>query len=1058
VERPKNILNPSAPPAGPNSSRSFKIGKQAGVRVAHFSQGARVFVGDALFFLGKACEAIPSKSPLRVARACYRKSISIAVHPDRWRPLYRLGQVCSKLGDHRRAFFAYVLLAKRRPEWVRLHLLAGQSLVAAGHAERSIPFLQKAARLHSGDLRTVTEVLATLEMASSKITESRKLRFAALHASVRQQAAELQSLKYALDARDAEKDGDPAAAEASYRNAIKLQPDTALFHYRLGLLLQRQSKWEEAESRLTRAVNAEPDNLQFVTALARTHQHLKQWDRCVRLLRRHERKLDTSFRSASFWCYCTALYRSDSASAALSRIYGHLVKYLQSDDFDVSYAYGVCTGFDDANTNRTFVDALSCTLDLTGDQGVAFTALSLCLGIQSQALLGSIQSARAPNAKKLRQLLENKWITVINEITSVPTTSLCHTSHAALVIIDKAVDLRALLDCVFSAKHALILAPNDILPLLSDMMTFCADRITLRALTTDSLQVNSQEDIRAARFCAAASDAILKEAARATRGSVLEEHISSNHDALNLAFEDNIYRALRNCVSATQSLGDTVVEHVFIIYSSLKSLRSSIRYAFPFIGDRLLYCIHAPARSNSSKLTPFSPDHQNSDSTADNSLRLFIKQNTRPLALLRDDAVLFVGNFNKCFRTRDIVGPAVKAVLQRSSCIFLNQTPNAPSDLQKTLTHLQQTAELRRDRPSTCAAASAYQCIYDTASYADNPWIEHYLASVLDSDICDRFWNADNATFDSQVSRRILRLCTADFFRQEVLPLILLTACLQNTITECAPRCIFFLQTDRYPLAYSLAKIAKQSTIPTFVYIFYFHSTHPRYKPPKADMVLVPDTFFANFYTEHFNVGPERIILVGSHVVENTLSAARGLTLSRVPRHERLRVCFATQHSIMPLCLDALNLLIQASIGLPVDIVIRPHPLDMGSVSRYESLIDSVTDGDRISIDTQSDTVALLIECDVLATLFSNIGIEAAALHKHVLSIKVGAADYPVDLEKVGVSLSVASATDLRRYLSDLINNGPLKRKSRRQREEYFARNPQMISGSVAERIAGALT
>ena len=67
--------------------------------------------------------------------------------------------------------------------------------------------------------------------------------------------------KYNREAREmyrkaveSEKAGNHEGAEEGYRNAIKLQPDTAIFHYRLGLLLQKQSQWEAASGSMKMAL------------------------------------------------------------------------------------------------------------------------------------------------------------------------------------------------------------------------------------------------------------------------------------------------------------------------------------------------------------------------------------------------------------------------------------------------------------------------------------------------------------------------------------------------------------------------------------------------------------------------------------------------------------------------------------------------------------------------------------------------------------------------------------------------------------------------------------
>jgi tetratricopeptide (TPR) repeat protein len=67
------------------------------------------------------------------------------------------------------------------------------------------------------------------------------------------------------DARDARK---YAAAEAAYRNALKLKPRDARAYYGLGNVFTDQQRWEDAEKVYRQAVEITPNNPEALTALS----------------------------------------------------------------------------------------------------------------------------------------------------------------------------------------------------------------------------------------------------------------------------------------------------------------------------------------------------------------------------------------------------------------------------------------------------------------------------------------------------------------------------------------------------------------------------------------------------------------------------------------------------------------------------------------------------------------------------------------------------------------------------------------------------------------------
>ncbi|MDB6127329.1 MAG: Tetratricopeptide repeat protein [Verrucomicrobia bacterium] len=77
---------------------------------------------------------------------------------------------------------------------------------------------------------------------------------------------------------------DYVTASKHYARLAQLQPNNALMHHSLGLVLRRQGRWAESLVEMQRALKLEPANYTYVSNLAEMCYHLRRWDE-VRTLR-----------------------------------------------------------------------------------------------------------------------------------------------------------------------------------------------------------------------------------------------------------------------------------------------------------------------------------------------------------------------------------------------------------------------------------------------------------------------------------------------------------------------------------------------------------------------------------------------------------------------------------------------------------------------------------------------------------------------------------------------------------------------------------------------------
>jgi hypothetical protein len=94
-----------------------------------------------------------------------------------------------------------------------------------------------------------------------------------------------------------------------------------------------------------------------------------------------------------------------------------------------------------------------------------------------------------------------------------------------------------------------------------------------------------------------------------------------------------------------------------------------------------------------------------------------------------------------------------------------------------------------------------------------------------------------------------------------------------------------------------------------------------------------------------------------------------------------------------------------------------------------------------------------LLAANIVATMWSNVGLEAAALNCAVLAIKIDK-DPPIDLAGMGVAIGADSEESVGKIVSELLNGGAAASQLGCSRQHFFDRNPELLAGEVEDRIA----
>jgi hypothetical protein len=269
----------------------------------------------------------------------------------------------------------------------------------------------------------------------------------------------------------------------------------------------------------------------------------------------------------------------------------------------------------------------------------------------------------------------------------------------------------------------------------------------------------------------------------------------------------------------------------------------------------------------------------------------------------------------------------------------------------------------------------------------------------------------------------------------------------------------------RLPEARIMAHCARTRGITTVDVQAVAVSANPRYQPPVGDVCTVIESEAAELYASHFGIDPRRIVQAGSVAYDTARQRAVGLDAREVrqrliERADRDRlVVFASQTAHIDMNLRCIRALLKA-IGRRdgTNLIIKLHPgEDESRLHRYRMLVAErgAVDWCRVSRDLSIDK--LLVACDLMTTMFSNVAVEAAILDKPVLVMNLEDTPHPVCMETKGLARLARSPEQVAQLVDGLLDDPRTQQDLQQRRDAYFMRNPQLRDGRCARTVVQAM-
>jgi len=132
-----------------------------------------------------------------------------------------------------------------------------------------------------------------------------------------------------------------------------------------------------------------------------------------------------------------------------------------------------------------------------------------------------------------------------------------------------------------------------------------------------------------------------------------------------------------------------------------------------------------------------------------------------------------------------------------------------------------------------------------------------------------------------------------------------------------------------------------------------------------------------------------------------------------------------------------------------IDLIVYAHPReDRSQLLGTDALVEQARLGARLAHVTGGTPWDDVLAADLVACLYSNLGIQAASAGKDLLVIDPTAEGYPCRFDDMGIAVRARSTDEIGVFLDDLRSERTAADLLAMRRRAYFEENPQLTEAS----------
>jgi tetratricopeptide (TPR) repeat protein len=853
------------------------------------------------------------------------------------------------------------------------------------------------------------------------------------------------------------------AALLSFEKAIKLDPQWAKCHYCLGYVLEKTKKWSEAARSYERAIRLDPQWAIWHFRLGYVLEKKKQWSAAAKAYE-DSLYLDDAHlsRHCRLWLTC---YVSGDSDKSLKLSYEYIKKNITSlNESEILKLKKTLLNFSKVNENYAFmVTTLKSISDGEASNYISLAMMAWLLAIPSIMIgaLKNIESFKFDNdlLRRFKALCPR---------TTDSKIDVDLNAQRVVVVLDQRSDLRVVYDISKMCDAIICLVPKKIehnftgSNILQNISSHCIiQRIE------DVVPIQTNEEIEIARYTDAVASFLIRGISNTIDDELINNTIDSLYEAFQLDAHYYLYNSIMNDLRTFSSIKSYnpdkiifVTDNNFSNYGALNLLKKKICQA------RIAFI-----QASKSYQTDFvdvikslqSFDFVNDANWASEKEKLLnaITETNAPIFRTRGAAVAVMADFNPMyFRSKKIANSIVRSILKRSECIAIQRCP-LPDNIKL---QVDQLLEMKNDKTEKnlyiCQGMNELRDKVNLINKGD--WcyaLQNLIYNQLDwgklSSLAPSFFSLSVNSIKSHLS---------NYLKFNFLFTLLQSSFALKFFSKNSIHSLLLVGDTRTVPCRAFTKAAKKSGTKVFDYEFLLISNHPRYKKPISDFILISETYLSELYQRIFGISKDRFYIVGTHMISNRVNEAKCMDKyverkAITMRHDRTFLIIFAAQPFWGLSVRALEACINACKQLPVHMIIKLHPSDsLSAKDKYQDFVCRMDAKDWVDLVIEGNLTSMILAADLVVTLYSNVGIEAAILDRNVLSIQLEQVPFPIDLADIGVAVKAQSVTELNKAIYELLYDGNLAKVCKKRRLEYIKKNAQLCSGSVEERIAKIIT
>jgi len=231
------------------------------------------------------------------------------------------------------------------------------------------------------------------------------------------------------------------------------------------------------------------------------------------------------------------------------------------------------------------------------------------------------------------------------------------------------------------------------------------------------------------------------------------------------------------------------------------------------------------------------------------------------------------------------------------------------------------------------------------------------------------------------------------------------------------------------------------------------------YTRPYGDLIAAIDSWSCESIVNHFGADSRTVKNTGTPRFDSLASElekidVNGFELPFKDLGNKL-LTFASQPVGMEKNLEITRLLAQSKVDdLVFNILIKLHPRDTNeTLDLYIKYVASLKSRHDIVVSRDIDVYKVVYLSDVLVTMFSNVGVEAAIMGKNVLIANLGGENCPLPLDEFNIGCNAYTDEEFHEGLVGLITCQEFREKIFLTRAKYFADNPHFINGNAIDNV-----